>query len=833
MPPFQAAALGGMLGVTAPVDDGRLAALMGLEALLAAAAEEAPLLGLIDDAQWLDGDSRDAIFFAARRVASSRVAIIVAQQGAGPKEGIEELALPPLPRGAAAELARARAPAPLGEPELERILDRAAGLPLAIEELVTRDDGGERVLDRLYGADIAALSSESRIAVLTVAVSNDDRLDAQLAAAAALGAGEQAWEAAEAAGVLALGGGRATFVRDGLRDAMLRHATPGERRTAHRALADALDARDEATGAARHRAAATIGYDDVIADRLEAAAEEFTRRSGHVGAAEALEDAARLTTSATLRARRLVAAAEQARRAHRNTQADKLAAEALSLADDPAVRDRAELVRAGVEAWHGHLADAGRRYREIARRARERDPATASMALSYAAGVEVVRGDTAAALVACEGALAEAEAAGSAPAALAARETLASVLVLRGEIATAREPLDAVLAHYAGTADHTGAEYVGLTCAWIGEYERAAALLDSAVTAAESLGDIRHLAQALEIRADLRFRRGDWDGALTDAARSADRADVAGEPVQLAYSLATQAILHAARGERDQAHARVKRARTLVQGRGVRVLEEYTGYALALLALGDGDPQTALEQLLPVADHVGTTGRGLPGILFWNADLIEAAVATGERDLAATLSSELVRQAEETQVDWALGAAARCRGWLADDHALDPHFQAAIALHEPTPFERARSRLAYGHRLRLARRLRDSRSVLEAARDEFARLGARAWAERADAELQATGQRYRNPSGGTGAALTETEIVVARHVAEGHANKMIAFLLGVKEKAIERHLTSIFKKAGVTNRLQLARWVHENPGAVRPGPVPDEPASGAGEARHG
>ena len=157
---------------------------------------------------------------------------------------------------------------------------------------------------------------------------------------------------------------------------------------------------------------------------------------------------------------------------------------------------------------------------------------------------------------------------------------------------------------------------------------------------------------------------------------------------------------------------------------------------------------------------------------------------------------------------WAAAAAARCRALLAPDEDFRGAFEIALALHDglPMPFERARTLLALGERLRRAKQRAEAREPLTAALDAFERLGARPWAERARTELRATGgQASGRRAQAAAEQLTPHELQIAVLVAQGMTNREAAAALFLSPKTIEYHLGQIYRKLDVRGRAQLAR----------------------------
>jgi DNA-binding CsgD family transcriptional regulator len=196
-------------------------------------------------------------------------------------------------------------------------------------------------------------------------------------------------------------------------------------------------------------------------------------------------------------------------------------------------------------------------------------------------------------------------------------------------------------------------------------------------------------------------------------------------------------------------------------------------------------------------------------------DLVEAYIHVGQRAHAEQALTGLAEQADRTGGLWAQAAAARCRGLLAEDFV--PAFEEALRWHDRTtmPFERARTELCYGERLRRARRREEARPQLRSALQSFERLGAEPWARRARNELRATGQSLGGRDQQLREELTLQELQVALRVAEGATNREAAAALFISAKTIEAHLSHIYSKLGIRSRTELARrFAQEDP---RPG----------------
>jgi DNA-binding CsgD family transcriptional regulator len=824
LPAPQAEALRGalLLAPVATVD--RFAIYVAVVSLLAAAADQRPVLVVVDDGHWIDTASAEALTFAARRLDADGIAMLIALR----RNGRSPFAAAPLPRLALRGLSREHAAALLAQAAScavdrrvsERLHDTTGGNPLALLELAERLSKSELAgraplrealspggaIEETVARRVGALSEEARTALLVAAASDARRMDTILCAAEARGVTAAAFAEAEAAELVSVDGSTLRFQHPLLRSSVYASAPPGLRREAHLALAGCLgDDRPEER--AWHLAAAALAPDESIAAALEEAAHRFSRRSGYSEAARALERAASLTPSDDVRARRLLAAAEAAWSSGSAAWAGELLAEALRLAHDPLLSADIEFRQATIEAWAGSTRGARDRYLAQAERLAPRDPDRAAAALAYAAALWAVAGDLGAA-----GSVAERAAELAASATVSPRterivaETLGTVLIMQGRATEGTRLVGRAAAWFEGEEQRGGSHYAALSLTWVEEYELARRLVEELVTTSRRHGDLRALAAGLEVLAELEYRVGDWQRAYAAASESTRLADETGQPVQHAYSAAVLAIVEAAQG-RESAREHAQLALDLGQQRGLAMMTEYAGYALGLLELGLGRFDQAIDQLERAAVFARASGRGEPGVLQWGPDLVEAYVRAGRREQAREALGELEQLALETDRRWALAAVARCRALLAQDEEAETAFTEAALRHEvtPAPFERARNDLCYGEWLRRARRRRDAREALRRALAAFERLGAVPWAEAARRELDATGETIPRRDLGADEVLTAQELQVALVVAKGATNKEAATALFLSPKTIESHLSSAYRKLGVRSRTELAR----------------------------
>jgi DNA-binding CsgD family transcriptional regulator len=821
LPGPQAAALRGALAMSDEAVD-RFAAFAAVFGLLAAAAADAPLLIAVDEAQWIDSASLEALGFAARRLTGEAVSMLIAfPDEIAPSfraATFEHLALTGLEADAIAALVDRAAERPLSHNLRDRLARATRGNPLAALEVAAAvgDDRlagrlavGEplppsRLISHAFEQRISALSEPTRHALLVAAAGESESAHVVLAAAGRLELPSDAFAEAERAGAIAVEVDRVRFRHPLLRSLVYRGAPAEERRRAHGALAGCLTAAPgtESERRAWHLAAAAVAPDEDVAGALAAAGERFAHRTGYLAAAYAYERAAELTPEPGRRGERLVEAAEATRLAGRPARARELLREAATLAADDALRSDIAFKEAMLEAWLGSVEVAAERYARLADEVK--DPERAAQALSYAAGTAIAAGDTESALASARRAAAlldPGHSALSGRTACTVRETLGAVLVLRGEPAEGVPLLRAAAEWFEAEGEMPGRDYVAQALLWVEDYALARRLLDPLLAHARRVGDLRALTSALEVQAQLAYRTGEWRAAHAAADESVRLSADTELTVQLAYSLAVLAIVEAARGDTASA-AHAAQADEIAARNRLGVIAEYTGAARGLDALGRGQPADALVHLQAVARRVEATGRRQPGVLQWEGDALEAAVRAERLDLARHGLDLLERTAHHTQNAWGSAVAARIAGLLADDYR--PHFELALD-RAGGPFERARTRLCLGQRLRRDGLRVEARKQLHAALEAFRTLGAAPWADAAERELGASGEKLRRRAPDAEEELTAQEHRIAALVAEGASNKDVAAQLFLSTKTVEAHLTRIYRKLGVSSRTQLAR----------------------------
>jgi len=787
--------------------------------LLAAAASEQPLFCAVDDAHWLDQASAEAFAFATRRIEHDPIAMVFSTRDRSPSSfsapGLPELRLGGLADEDAKALLAANAPSLLPS-VAERLVETAAGNPLALLEFAASapqtDAGGERLpvgeaIERVFLERSLPLSAEARRALLLAAACDPGEQEGLWRALDSEGISAESIAEAERAGFFARGR-RLDFPHPLARSAIYQSARPDERRAAHRALGLATGDPDRR---AWHLAAATPGPDEEIATALEKAANRALRRADVSAHSAALERAARLTPEEGARARRLLQAGLSAEAAGQLERAEQLVAEAAELAPDRQLRADALARRSYL------LFDRGEFGRAL-------ELATAE--------AEHFSGSTAARLLTASGAVHALVHLLDIPAARAMAERAAE---LAG--AAAYEDLD--LCHMlAWTWQLSGDTHKALALAqecaersdvgsvlaidlaghfiFLEDYAQARARFEGIIEHLRETHALGNLAYALDVQARLELAMGRPGPAYRASLEAIQLTEPLGNDVALASVLSWLALVEANLGRSEDAQAHGRRSLKITTDRGDRFNEVRARGALGLDALARGDMAAAAEWLEPAAQMLAEGGVRLPNRFPIDGDLIEALVRSGKRAEASDQLGRLIEKAELTESHWAHAVGARCRALLVDDAEADDAFESALELHEfdSNELEHARTRLAYGERLRRLRRRRDSREHLHRALETFERLGARPWAERARAELRASGERLHPRKPTAHERLTPQELQVSLAAADGLTNKEIGARLFLSPKTVEFHLGRAYRKLAVRSRAELIKLFAQESAAV-------------------
>ncbi|MFV2176517.1 AAA family ATPase [Actinomadura sp. LOL_016] len=745
----------------------RFTAGLAVLTLLADLAEEnGPALCVVDDAQWLDDATAQALLFAARRLTADGVVMLFAARDAGfAGTGLPEL---PLERLAPREAERMLADREVPHRARPRVIRESQGNPLALRELAT---AGQRlpcnpdplpVADRVTAAfreRIAELPGKAQVMLLIAAAEGRGHLPSLLGAARRFDAGLADLADAERAGLVEVSGRSIAFRHPLILTAAYQGAVSTQRIAVHQALADTADDLD---CRARHRASAAMVPDEDVAKEIEQAAERARNRTGYATASVLYRQAAELTPDPQARAARLSAAADLTLQAGNLDEAEQLATSAGHLTTAPAARARLGRVHATVEFERGDPRTA---VRMLTEHAADAGPADRTAMLRDAATYAW---------------------------------TSDAPSVLRVAQALPDDPYVQGLAHQVR-----------------GEHARGLPLLAGLV----AREDDRHRA------ARLALILGDDRAALDHAAAEADRCRRHGLVGTLPNVLRTQAHVQIMTGRHADAEASVAEAVALARDTGLARRAGRLGAALARVAAIEGDedrlrdltrdaPDDGARALLDLAlgrhddalrrlEDIVRGPRGHRAVLA-AADLVEAAVRSGAPERARPVHDRFTAWARAANQPWALAVAARCEALLNDE---EEPFIRTIELHEHStrPFERARTELLYGEWLRRSRRRSDSRVPLRSAVEIFERLCATPWLDRARAELRATGEpSASSPAPDALERLTPQELQVVRLAAAGTSSREIAAQLFLSPRTVEYHLYKAYPKLGISSRRELS-----------------------------
>jgi DNA-binding CsgD family transcriptional regulator len=825
LPPPQAQALRGAFGLASTRGADRF--LIGLAALslLSESAGDGALLGLIDDAHWLDRASADALLFAARRLESEGIVLlIVAREDGFHAPGLPELPLARLAPDASRALLAERVPG-LPPGLADRVLAEADGNPLALLELPVALSGASRVpvalaaslelptplplprrLQQEYYRQVAALPASARTFLLVAAAEETGDLGLVRRAAQGLGVPAASAGAAEQSGLIVVDAPAVTFRHPLVRAAVYQGATSAEREAVHAALAGALDdplaGEVDADRRAWHRAAATAGPDERVAAELEQAADRARLRLGHAAAAAALERAARLTPDQPERARRLIAAAGAALDAGRPDAAIALAGQGQRLTADPGALAEVARVRAWVAMERGAMYHVHELVVAGAGPISGSDPMSAADMLRLGA----VAGWWASDAKLVQDAADRMTGLGQSGLIPGSGALQAMADLLAGRPATAVPRLAEVVAtvRHSPPQQLTTRFYAANMALLIGDFDSARDLMLSTAQACRTQGVIRLFAPLSLGLAYADFCLTRFRAAAEAATEGLRLARDTGQPVRAAGLYAMLALLAAVGGDEPRCHEMAARAGDQFAGDEVANVSAMAEWALGLLDLGLGRYAAALERFELTAS--GARRHYIQPMLF-APDQVEAALRLGAADRAAEPLTRFAAWAGATGQPWALAVLHRCQA-LTRDGDPEGHYREALRQHAVSgrPFEHARTALLYGEWLRRDRRGTDARAPLRTALALFDRTGARPWADRARAELRAAGEPAAAgaPAPDRLSLLTPQELQVVRLAASGATNRDIAGQLFLSPRTVSHHLYRAFPKLGVTNRTALA-----------------------------
>jgi DNA-binding CsgD family transcriptional regulator len=824
LPGPQRDALRTAFGLSAGNAPDRLFVGLAVLGLLAEAAEEQPLLCVVDDAQWLDQATAQALGFVARRLMAESVALVfAAPESAGELAGLPELVVEGLSESDARALLDSELRGPLDERVRDRIVAETHGNPLALLELprgMTSAElaGGFELPDSLplsgrmeesFRRRLEALPAPTRRLLLVAAAEPVGDPVLLWRAAERVGVGVKAAAPAEVAGLVDFGA-RVVFRHPLVRSAVYRAASPEERQAVHRALADATNPEIDPDRRAWHRAHAAPGPDEEVAEELERSAGRAQARGGPAAAAALLERAAELTLDRARRAARALAAAQAQYEAGVPDAALELLAIAQAGPLEDLQRARVELLDAQIVAL-GRGSDAPTLLLKAARRLEPLDAGLARETYLDALSAALLAGRFGRVVGVPE----VAEAARAAPPSSqppSAPDLLLDGLALRiteGNAAGAPTLKRALSAFRSQSISREeGLRRLWLAChtaADLWDDETRYVLATRCAELARDAGALPALRVALNTQIVERL----YAGELDEAAALVEEVEAVSEAIGGQLAPYGALGLAAFQGREVEAAELIEATVKEVMRRGEGIGLSFVHAASAVLHNSVG----RYEDALAAAERAGGYPQE-PVFTNWGlVELIEAAARSGMPERAADALQRLSEATRASGTDWGLGIEARSRALLSDGEAAERLYREAIDRLGRTRVrvELARAHLLYGEWLSGERRRADAREQLHTAHELFAAIGMEAFAERA---LRATGESVRKRTVQAGGRLTAQEDQIARLAREGLSNAEIGDRLFISHRTVEYHLRKVFAKLDISSRHELDAALSSDPKAA-------------------
>ena len=795
---------------------------LGFTNVMRALADRGPQLIAIDNVQWLDAASAEAVEFAIPRLGDHPVRFLFAKRSRsssflerahGPK-GLQRLEVGPLSFGATQRLLAERLGLSLPRHVLRRVVNATLGNALFALELgrvlgsrgtlaIGEDVPMPEIVEEVLGTRVAGLPASVRRLLLAVALSGDLRASQ----VGAIGATPVLLDEAVALGVLSVDGDRLRPAHPLFAAAAKSRARIAEQREMHRALADVVA--DEESRAV-HLALAADHPDEELASALSAAVAGAAARGARHDAIVLAEHALRLTPPGSdQRVERLLDLGDQLAVAGERRRITKLVAPELAALPAGAARVRASLLLTFGDVQDN---DEIRRHMDDALEASGDDVLLrASVLMEIAENAAVIRVEQIPRADAWAREVMEVVDAAEAVNAKLERHalyTLAWTRALRGE------PVEDLCERFLAASDavpfvaSSPERVAAQRLTWRGENDEARSVVNRLRAIADENGESHSYALQRLHLCQLELRIGNCEAVEVLLGEWAE------SPEQVMWPMyeRCRALLAAARGSPDDAEqwAAKALARAAAVGAGWDRLE-------ALRARGVGallrhEAASAAESLRAVWEHTCREGVDEPGVFPVAPELVEALVEVGELDEATSVTGRLSELAEAQRHPWGLATAARCGALVRIARAKDVDAagteleQAAERYGElGLRFDRARCLLSLGRAQRRQRKWGAARDALDQAAAGFDELGSFGWAQQARDERARVGGRRPIGEG----QLTPAERRVAELAAEGLSNKEIARDLVVTVRTVEAHLKNAYAKLGVRSRTQLARRLLE------------------------
>jgi DNA-binding CsgD family transcriptional regulator len=803
--------------------------LVGLAALtlFADAAEQQPLLCIVDDAQWFDHASAQILAFVGRRLFAERIALVcAARTGTGDEilAGLSELSIQGLNDSDARALLLDNVYGPLDAAVCDQIVSESHGNPLALLELprswnVAELAGGFGLpssqpvvgkIEQSYAARLHLLPAQTRLLVLAAAAEPLGDPVLLHRAAGTLGVHMAAADPAVDAGLLRIAG-RVEFAHPLVRSAVYRSAAAEDRHRVHDALAEATDPETDPDRRAWHRARATPEPGEEVAAELERSAGRAQARGGVAAAAAFLQRAVALTVDPRRRAERALAAAEASFQAGGFDTALGLVATEEAGALDEFQRARVDLLRGDVAFASGAVSDAPPLLLKAARRLEPVNLELARQTYLTAWSAASVAG--------------ELGGSGVLP------EICRAVQALLPRPGGPR-PLDLLLdglallttdGHAAATPTLQRAATALLDIpledvlrwGWVApaasnaiwDNDGARAISARQVQLVRDAGALAGLPLHLSALGIANAWIGDFAGAASNIAEADSVAAATGSRF-FPWALLR---LRALQGREAEASAAIASAIEQAAG-GSLGAAIWAHWAAAVLYNGLARYEEAM-----VSARQSTSNTFELWVSVWALpELVEAAARAGDTDLARDALDRLAETTQPCDTDDALGIEARSRALLSEGATAEGRYRESIDRLSRTQLrpELARAHLLYGEWLRREGRRGDARKQLRTAYDMCVVIGMEAFAERARSELAAAGDNVRRPSADTREQLSPQEHQIARLARDGLSNPEIGAQLFLSARTVEWHLSKVFAKLRIRSRRELRTALPEHGGLL-------------------
>jgi class 3 adenylate cyclase len=823
LPPIHAAALRSSLGLGARIEADRLIIGAAALGLVSSYADQLPLLITVDDAQWLDRASSEVIAFAARRLFADPVAILIAvregEESPLLAAGLPEIRLKGLDISFTTELLERTSDQNVPADVARWMHAATGGNPLALLELGPDAPGMsilphenlpvETSVERAYLRRAAGLTDGARRVLLLMAASGTPELGLVQRAAASLGLTTSDVEQAEAAtGLVGQQGERVGFVHPLARAAIYHSMSPADRRAAHKALATTMTGPDDVDRRAWHLASAATGTDPEAADALEEVARRARESTGYAAASSAWAESARLTESAELRSARLFNAGENAWLGGRAEDAVSRLGAARKLAQSIELRVEIDNLDGHIAMRRGSVAEG---YRAMVAAAEDIEPIDRLKAIRILADAALSTfgsGHPSEMLAAATRAISLLRSTDPPESAVFAHVAYGALAILAGHGSDGPDHLHESIALFRRIPTESTDPLVllcaGIAGTFLREAEAGRDLLDRVLDQARGHAPTAALPMVLLLLGRDAAATDRWPLARAHYEEGARIARETTQSTWLAASTAGTAWLDALEGRADECRAHAGEAEELADQYDMGFYKAWSMIALGQLELGLGRPDAALHHFITCETFLETIAINDPD-LAPAPDIVDALVRLGRLAEAREAAGRYQPIAQAKGQPFALARAARARALVADDDRYVDEYETTLRHHEATTdvFERARTELYYGERLRRTRRRVDARQHLRAALTVFDQLGAAPWAERALTELQASGETARVRDDSHRRQLTPQELQVALTLAEGATTREAAAKLYLSPKTVEYHLRHVYDKLEIRSREEL------------------------------